>query len=326
MAVLLAGLPLTIGGATVNRLCGSGLEAVNTATAALLAGRGDLMIAGGVESMSRAPFVMAKAEEPLPRRAELVDTALGWRLVNPRMPSEYTIAMGETAEVLAREHGIGREEQDEFALESHRRAVAAQDAGAFDDELVAVATGDSTEIARDEGPRRDTTLERLSSLRPAFAADGTVTPGNSSPLNDGAAALLLATDAAVERLGVDPVARIVGAATAGVDPRRMGIGPVPATRRALERAGWTLDDLALVELNEAFAAQSLAVARELPLDLERCNVLGGAIALGHPIGCSGARILTTLSHRLRAEPLGTRAAATMCIGLGQGIATLVERT
>lgn len=325
MAVLLAGLPIAIGGATVNRLCGSGLEAVNTAAAALLAGRGDVMIAGGVESMSRAPFVMAKAEEPLPRRAELVDTALGWRLVNPRMPSDYTITMGATAEVLAREYEIPREAQDELALQSHRRAVAAQDRGAFDAELVAVPTGDGVEVSRDEGPRPDTSLEKLASLAPAFAADGTVTPGNSSPLNDGAAALLLATGAAVERLGLAPIARVVGAATAGVEPQRMGIGPVPATRKALERAAWTLDDLALVELNEAFAAQTLAVLGELGLDRERCNVLGGAIALGHPIGCSGARILTTLSHRLRAEAPGTRAAATMCIGVGQGITTLVER-
>jgi 3-oxoadipyl-CoA thiolase len=325
MAVLLAGLPLAVGGATVNRLCGSGLEAVNTAAAALLAGRGEVMIAGGVESMSRAPFVMAKAEEPLPRRAELVDTALGWRLVNPALSGEYTISMGETAEVLAREYRIGREAQDQFALESHRRAVAAQDGGAFDAELVPVPTGEGTEVTRDEGPRPDTTIEKLTALRPAFAADGTVTPGNSSPLNDGAAALLLATEPAVDRLGVEPIARVVGAATAGVEPQRMGIGPVPATRKALDRAGWTVDDLALVELNEAFAAQSLAVLGELAFDRERCNVLGGAIALGHPIGCSGARILTTLSHRLRAEPSGTRAAATMCIGVGQGITTLLER-
>ena len=298
---------------------------MNTAAAALLAGRGELMIAGGVESMSRAPFVMAKAEEPLPRRAELVDTALGWRLVNPAMPSEYTIGMGETAEVLAHERQIDREEQDEFALESHRRAVAAQDDGAFDAELVPVPCGEGVELVRDEAPRPDTTLEKLAALRPAFAVDGTVTPGNSSPLNDGAAALLLASGSAVERLHLEPIARVVGAATAGVEPQRMGIGPVPATRKALERARWTLDDLALVELNEPFAAQSLAVLREPELDRARCNVHGGAIALGHPIGCSGARILTTLLHRLRAEPAGTRAAATMCIGVGQGIATLVER-
>ncbi|MGH9030624.1 MAG: thiolase family protein [Acidimicrobiia bacterium] len=327
MAVLLAGLPLSVAGATVNRLCGSGLEAVQSAAAAMLAGRGELMVAGGVESMSRAPFVMAKPDEPLPRRADLVDTSLGWRLVNPRMPDEYTVSLGQTAEVLAREFAIEREEQDELALASHRKAVAAADAGWFDPELVPVPLPgpEAGVLAGDEGPRRDTDLDRLARLQPAFAADGTVTAGNSSALNDGAAAVLLATGAALERYALDPLARVVHGSVAGVEPHRMGIGPVPAMRKALDRAGWCVDDLAVVELNEAFAAQALAVLRELPIEPNRVNPRGGAIAVGHPIGCSGARIVTTLVHQLAELPPGTRAAATMCIGVGQGIAMLVER-
>jgi acetyl-CoA acyltransferase len=324
MAVILAGLPLSVPGATVNRLCGSGLDAVNRATADLALGLGDVAMAGGVEAMSRAPFVLPRATDRLPRTQELVDTALGWRLVNPRMPVEHTISLGMTAEVLAAEYAISREEQDGFALDSHRKAVAARESGAFDRELVAVAVGD-TDVAADEGPRADTSLERLAKLKPVFAADGTVTAGNSSPLNDGAAAVLLANEEGVARHQLAPLARIVTWASAGVEPRRMGIGPAPALRLALERAGWKLDELEIVELNEAFAAQSLAVLAELGLDPARVNPLGGAIALGHPLGCSGARILTTLVHQLAGRPSGTRGAATMCIGVGQGIATLVER-
>jgi 3-oxoadipyl-CoA thiolase len=328
MALLLAGLPLGIGGATVNRLCGSGLEAINGARAELMAGNGGLAIAGGVESMTRAPFVMPKPDTAFPRDQSVFDTTIGWRLVNPRMPEEHTLSMGQTAEVLAREYEIERAQQDQFALRSHQRAVAAQQAGRFADELVEVTVkrgSTETVIAADEGPRPDATLEALAKLPPVFAADGTVTAGNSSPLNDGAAACLLATEEVVARLRLEPVARIVATATAGVEPRRMGIGPVPAMHKALQRARWSLDDLEIVELNEAFAAQSLAVLQEMPVRVERLNPLGGAIALGHPIGCSGARIMTTLVHQLKHTPRGTRAAATMCIGVGQGIATLVER-
>jgi acetyl-CoA acetyltransferase family protein len=323
MAVLLAGLPLAVPGATVNRLCGSGLDALNRASADLALGVGDVAVAGGVEAMSRAPFVLPRATDRLPRTQELVDSALGWRLVNPRMPEEHTVSLGMTAEVLAAEYSIGREEQDRFALQSHQRAVAAQAAGAFAGELVAVVDGER-EITVDEGPRADTSLERLAALRPVFAADGTVTAGNSSPLNDGAAALLLASERGCERLGLQPLARVVTWAAAGVEPRRMGIGPAPAMRLALERAGWKLDDVDVVELNEAFAAQSLAVIAELGLDPERTNRRGGAIALGHPLGCSGARIATTLVHQLQELGAGSKGAATMCIGVGQGIATLFE--
>jgi 3-oxoadipyl-CoA thiolase len=327
MAALLAGFPIEVGGATVNRLCGSGLEAVNQISAGLRSGIGDVAVAGGVEAMSRAPFVLPRADETLQRRQELVDTVLGWRLVNPKMPAEHTISLGATAEVLAGELGITREDQDAFALESHRRAVAAQRAGSFDAELIPVTPpGDGrAAVSADEGPRPDTTMEKLSRLRPAFVEGGTVTAGNSSSLNDGAAAVLLATEEGMAVHGLEPMARVVTWATAGVEPRRMGIGPVPALNKALGRAGWKLDDLAVVELNEAFAAQSLAVIRTVGLDLAVVNPRGGAIALGHPLGCSGARLLTTLVHQLRATPAGTRGAATMCIGVGQGIATLVER-
>jgi len=324
MAVLLAGLPLSVPGATVNRLCGSGLDAINRAAADLALGHGDVAVAGGVEAMSRAPFVLPRANDRLPRSQELVDTALGWRLVNPRMPAEHSISLGMTAEVLATEYGISREAQDRFAVTSHERAVAAQGAGRFDGELVAVSLADGGAIDADEGPRPDSTVERLAKLRPVFATDGTVTAGNSSPLNDGAAALLLATRAGCERHGVTPLARVVTWASAGVEPHRMGIGPVPALRLALDRAGWTLSDLDVIELNEAFAAQSLAVIGELDLDIDRVNPLGGAIALGHPLGCSGARIATTLVHQLHERGVGSRGAATMCIGVGQGIATLLE--
>jgi acetyl-CoA acyltransferase len=324
MAVILAGLPLSVPGATVNRLCGSGLDAVNRAAADLALGHGEVAVAGGVEAMSRAPFVLPRAADRLPRTQELVDTALGWRMINPKMPAEHTISLGMTAEVLAAEYGISREAQDAFALDSHRKAVAAQEAGRFGAELVPVPVGE-TEVVADEGPRADTSLERLAKLKPVFAADGTVTAGNSSPLNDGAAAVLLANDDGLVRHGLTPLARIETWAAAGVEPRRMGIGPAPAMRLALERAGWKLDEVEVVELNEAFAAQSLAVVAELGLDEARVNPLGGAIALGHPLGCSGARILTTLVHQLASRPSGARGAATMCIGVGQGIATLVER-
>jgi acetyl-CoA acyltransferase len=323
MAVLLAGLPVGVPGATVNRLCGSGLDALNRAAADLALGLGEVAVAGGVEAMSRAPFVLPRATDRLPRTQELVDSALGWRLVNPCMPEEHTISLGMTAEVLAAEFSISREEQDRFALQSHQRAVAAQSAGSFASELIAVHDGDR-EIGVDEGPRADSTLERLAALRPVFAADGTVTAGNSSPLNDGAAALLLASERGCARLGLRPLARVVTWAASGVEPRRMGIGPAPAMRLALERAGWKLDDVDVVELNEAFAAQSLAVIAELGLDQGRTNPRGGAIALGHPLGCSGARIATTLVHQLRELGAGSKGAATMCIGVGQGIATLFE--
>jgi acetyl-CoA acyltransferase len=327
MSWLLAGLPIEVGGSTINRLCGSGLDAVNQATAGLRSRIGDVAIAGGVEAMSRAPFVLPRADERLQRKQELFDTVLGWRLVNPKMPAEQTIPMGATAEVLAGELNISREDQDRFALESHSRAVAAQQRGAFDDELVPVTPpGDKAEpVTADEGPRADTTLEKLGKLRPAFAEGGTVTAGNSSSLNDGAAAVLLATEDGMAAQGLEPLARVVTWATAGVEPRRMGIGPVPALNKALSRANWKLEDLAVVELNEAFAAQSLAVIRTLGLDLTLVNPRGGAIALGHPLGCSGARLLATLVHQLKGMPVGTRGAATMCIGVGQGIATLVER-
>jgi len=329
MALLLAGLPVEVPGVTVNRLCGSGLEAVNSAYRQIRAEEADLLIAGGSESMTRAPFVMAKAAAPFDRNAEIYDTSIGWRFVNPRMKEMYgSEAMGETAEIVGRDHGVTRAEQDEFALESHRRAVAAREEGRFKAEIVPVEVpqrrGDPVVVDQDEPPRPDTTIEKLSKLRPAFEEDGTVTAGNSSGLNDGAAAVLLASVEALERNGWEPMARVVTSAAAGVEPRRMGVGPVYATRKALARAGLELADIDLIELNEAFAAQSLACIKELGLDPQLTNVNGGAIALGHPLGCSGARILTTLVHEMdrREARYGL---ATMCIGVGQGIATIVER-
>jgi 3-oxoadipyl-CoA thiolase len=323
MALLLAGLPQSVPGVTLNRLCASGLEAVNQAFRAARCGDGDLFIAGGVECMSRAPYALPRA---LPRagNATMYDTSLGWRFPNPRMEALFPLeAMGATAENLVDRYGISREDQDAFALRSHQRAVAAQDAGAFDRELLPVPVARGEPVARDEGPRRDTSLDKLARLDPAFRPGGTVTAGNSSGLNDGAAALLvLGADRAAD-LGLKPLARILSCAAAGVDPRVMGVGPVPATRRALERAGLFLGDVDLVELNEAFAAQALAVVRELGLDLDRVNVNGGAIALGHPLGCSGARVLVTLVHALRARGGGV-GLATLCVGVGQGVATLVE--
>ena len=329
MASLLAGLPVEIPGATVNRLCASGLEAVNQAGRALKTGEGDVLLAGGVESMSRSPLVTLKPERSFPRgNVELVDSTLGWRFVNPRMEERYsTEAMGETAENVAERYEVSREDQDAFAVESHRRAVAATEAGRFDDELVTVEVaqpkGDPVTVHADEGPRPDTSVERLARLRPAFREGGTVTPGNSSSLNDGAACLLLASDEGLERLGRRPMARVVSSGVAGVDPAYMGVGPVPATRQALERAGLTVDDLDLVELNEAFAAQVLPCMRELGIPHEKLNVNGGAIALGHPLGSSGARMLTTLCHELRRRG-GRYGLATMCIGVGQGMAVVVE--
>jgi 3-oxoadipyl-CoA thiolase len=327
MAALLAGYPEAIPAATVNRLCGSGLEAVAQAARAIAAGEAHLLVAGGVESMSRAPLAMARPERAWPRgNATLYDTALGWRWTNPRLEAlGHTDSLGQTAENLAAEGGISREAQDRFALRSHRSAVAAQDAGAFEGELVPVEVKGG-KVTADECPRRDTTLERLARLEPAFAKGGTVTAGNSSPLNDGAAAVLVASEGWARAHGLRPLARIRASAVAGVPPRVMGIGPVPAARKALERARLRFGDLDVIELNEAFAAQSLAVLAgwELPADDARVNPDGGAIALGHPLGCSGARILTTLVHSLRrrGKALGL---AAMCIGVGQGIAMVVER-
>jgi 3-oxoadipyl-CoA thiolase len=325
MAALLAGLPVETAGSTVNRLCGSSLEAVANVFHAVRAGEGDVLIAGGSESMSRAPWVMMKPDRAFPAgNREVFDTTLGWRMTNPRLAAlHYPYSMGETAENLAERYAIGRADQDAFALESHRRAVRAAEAGWFADELVAVETPTGV-VARDEGPRPDTSLEKLARLAPAFRPGGTVTAGNASSINDGAAALLIMSGREVLRRGLTPLARLVSTAVAGVDPAVMGIGPVPATAKALERAGWTLADVDLVELNEAFAAQSLAVLRELPIARERLNVHGGAIALGHPLGASGARILTTLLHAMRRHGV-RRGLATMCLGVGQGIAVLVER-
>ncbi|MFE2216347.1 thiolase family protein [Streptomyces canus] len=323
MAVLLAGLPHTVPGYTVNRLCASGLTAVASAAQSIRAGEAELVVAGGVESMTRAPWVMAKPGTPWARPGEVHDTSLGWRFTNPRFPATTTLSMGETAEEVAALDGISRLEADAFALRSHRRAVAARMAGRFAAEIVPVPVADG-EMTEDEGPRPTTTLEKLSSLRTAFRRDGIVTAGNSSPLSDGAAALVVASGAAVERHGLTPRARVVTAASAGVEPHLMGLGPVPATARALERAGWAAEDLDSIELNEAFAAQALAVMHRLKLDPDRVNADGGAIALGHPLGCSGARILLTLLGRLEREG-GRRGLATLCVGVGQGVAMLVER-
>jgi len=328
MAALLADLPVTVPGQTINRLCGSGLQAVNSAAHAILAGEGDLFVAGGVESMSRAPFVMMKAEEAFPRGAPRIeDSVLGWRFVNQRFPDEYTIALGQTAEVVAADYGITRGEQDEFAAESQRRAAAAMDGGLFDAEIVGVSIagpkGQTSMFVRDEHPRPDSTVEKLARLRPAFRENGSVTAGNSSGLNDGAAALVVVSSDRAKQEGWKPLAKIVSSAVSGVEPHRMGLGPIPASRLALKRAGLNTTDLDLVELNEAFAAQALPCIRELSLDPAIVNVNGGAIALGHPLGCSGARILTTLVHALRRRGGGV-GLATMCIGVGQGIATVVE--
>jgi 3-oxoadipyl-CoA thiolase len=320
MAVLLAGFPVEIPGTTVNRLCGSSMQAVNSAAQAIAWGDGDVMIAGGVESMTRAPFVQLKSEKPYERPAQLWDTTIGWRMINARMKELYPpISLGETAEKVAEQYGITREEQDRFAFESQQRTKAALQRRAFDDEIVPVG-----EVSVDEHPRPDTTLEALAKLKPAFKKDGTVTAGNSSGINDGASALLLCEAQAARRLGLKPLARIVSSGAAGVHPDVMGLGPIPASRKALERAGLRMSDIDLVEINEAFAAQSLACLRDLEIDPAKANVNGGAIALGHPLGASGARIATTLLHELRRRG-GRYGLATMCIGVGQGITTIFER-
>ena len=331
MSLLLAGLPITVPGSTVNRLCASGLDAVVQAGRAVMVGEADLVLAGGVESMTRAPWVMAKPESLPPRGVpELVDSSFGWRFVNPKLGALHPpLAMGETAENLVDKYDITREEQDAFALRSHQRAVAAWNAGAFDAEVVDVAIegrkGAVTVFNRDEGPRSDTSLETLAKLRPVFRTGGTVTAGNASSLNDGAAAVLVASADAVRRYDLQPVARVVASGVVGVDPSIMGIGPVDATLKALSRAGWDAGDLDTVELNEAFAAQSLAVLRELPIDPDRVNPQGGAIAIGHPLGSTGARLVTTLLHRMRREPSLRRGLVSLCIGVGQGQSLLVER-
>ncbi len=328
MASLLAGYPIAVAGQTINRLCGSGLQAVNSAQQAIAAGAGDVFVAGGVESMSRAPYVMLKPEDGFARGAPAVaDTVLGWRFPNPSFPASYTIALGETAEVVAERYGVTREAQDAFALRSQQNAAAAMEACRFAAEITPVSIpqrrGEPVIVDRDEHPRPETTLEALSKLRPAFRRDGTVTAGNSSGLNDGAAALLVVSEESITPMGLEPRARIVATAVAGVEPDAMGMGPVPATRKALQRAGIRAADLKLVEINEAFAAQSIPCVEQLELDPEIVNVNGGAIALGHPLGASGARILTTLVHELQRRG-GGYGVASMCIGVGQGIATVVE--
>ena len=321
MALLLAGLPDSVPGVTVNRLCASGLSAIVSACHAIAAGEGDLYIAGGVESMSRAPFVFGKPEHGFPRGDRTVyDTTLGWRFPNPRLEEMFPLeSMGETGENVAERYGVSREEQDAFGLQSQRRWAAANEAGRFADELVPVA-----DAMRDEHPRPDTDEQKLAALKPVFRAGGTVTAGNSAGINDGAAALVIASEEKARDLGAEPLGSFLGAAVAGVDPRVMGIGPIPAVRKALERAGVKVSDLDLVELNEAFASQSLVVIRELGLDPEKVNVNGGAIALGHPLGMSGARLVVTLLHELRRRG-GRYGLATLCVGVGQGQAALFER-
>jgi 3-oxoadipyl-CoA thiolase len=329
-ASLLAGLPYTIPGATVNRLCGSGLEAINQAGRAVETDHGDLFVAGGVESMTRGPWVMGKPANSFQRGdVTLYDSSLGWRFPNKRMGELYSlINNGETAENVAEKYHINRQDQDEFALGSHSKALKAQEEGRLKDEIMPFEihqrNGAPIVLTKDEGPRADTSLEKLAALQPSFKTGGTVTAGNSSPLSDGAAALLVTTPQKAEQLKLKPMVRIVASATAGVHPNYMGIGPIPATQKALKRAGLSIDQIDLVELNEAFASQVLACARELGIDLKKLNVNGGAIALGHPLGCSGARIMTTLIHEMKKR--GSRyGLATMCIGVGQGIATIVER-
>ena len=328
MALLRAGLPVEVPGQTVNRLCGSGMQAVLSAAQAIAAGQGDVFVAGGVESMSRAPYVMLKPSAAYARgHPEVADTVLGWRFPNPAFTPEWTIGLGETAEVVAQEFGVTREAQDAFAAESQQKAEAAIASGAFDAEIVPVSVpqrkGEPVVVDRDEHPRPGTTAESLTRLRPVFRKDGTVTAGNSSGINDGAAALLVVSAERGKALGLEPMVRVVSGAVAGVEPHRMGIGPVPATRKAFARTGWSADDIELAELNEAFAAQALPCVEQLELDPGVVNPNGGAIALGHPVGCSGARILVTLVHAMRARG-ARRGLASMCIGVGQGIATLVE--
>lgn len=331
MALLLAGLPYDVPAVTVNRLCGSGLEAVNDAARMIALGDAEVAIAGGVESMTRAPYSMPKSEEAFSRQPQpIYDTTLGWRYPNPKLAERFELlGMGETAENVAKKFGITRQEQDEFALSSHKKAAEAWERGLFAGELapmeVAEKKGPPSKVERDESVRPDTTLEKLAKLPPAFREGGSVTAGNSSPLNDGASAVLLASEDAVKELALTPVLRVVAAATAGVDPNYMGEGPIPATKKALAKAGLRAPNVDLIELNEAFAAQSIACIRGLSLDPARVNVRGGAIALGHPIGASGARIVTTLMHAMKANDKARIGLATLCIGVGQGIATLFEK-
>jgi 3-oxoadipyl-CoA thiolase len=335
MAVLAAGFPDTVPGTTLNRLCGSGLQAVNSAAQAIASGCGDVFIAGGVESMTRAPYVMPKPDAEFARAPQLYDTTLGARMYNPRLTERGypPLSMGETAENVAERYRISRREQDEFALASQQKTGSAQRSGAFDAELIGVPVANGkarkgeppTIVSVDEHPRPDVTLEQLAKLKPAFREGGTVTAGNSSGINDGSAGVVLMSRDEAKRRGLEPMARIVTSAVAGVDPNCMGLGPIPSSQKALSRAGYRIDDIDLIELNEAFAAQSIACVRELEIPIERVNVNGGAIALGHPLGCSGARILVTLLHAMQARG-AKRGLATMCIGVGQGIATIVERT
>jgi 3-oxoadipyl-CoA thiolase len=330
LAALIAGLPVEVPGQTVNRLCGSGLQAIVSATHAIRSDEGDCFIAGGVESMTRAPWVTLRPDEPFARSVpETADSTIGWRFTNPALPQEWTISMGQTAEVVAERYHISREDQDAFALESQRRVADAISHGRFDAELVPVTAprrgGQPIRIDRDEHPRPEVSMDSLRKLRPAFRDDGTVTAGSSSGINDGAAALLVMSERAAAEAGYKPMARIVSTAVAGVAPDVMGIGPVPAVRLALRRAGLTIEDIDLIELNEAFASQALACMRELNIPADRVNVNGGAIALGHPLGASGARIVTTLVHEMRRRNV-RRGLATMCIGVGQGIAIILERT
>lgn len=333
MVVLLASLPVEVSGVTVNRLCGSGLQAVISAAQALAGGWGDVMVAGGSESMTRAPYVMTKPERAFPAGPpEVVDTVLGWRLVNPMIQETYPpITLGMTAEVVAERYQISRAAQDAFALSSHQKALAAQASGRFKEEIESIEAPVDyrrrahIEISVDEGPRPDTSLGALAALPPVFKPDGTVTAGNSSPMNDGAAAVLLATEEGLQTHGLTPVARLVSSAAAGVHPDVMGIGPVPATEKALHRAGLRIGDIDLAEINEAFASQAIASMQMLEVDPDRVNVNGGAIALGHPLGASGARLITTLVHELIKRE-GRFGLATMCIGVGQGVSAVVERT
>jgi 3-oxoadipyl-CoA thiolase len=325
MALLLAGLPVEVPGQTVNRLCGSGLQAAASAAQAIKAGEGEVFIAGGVENMTRAPYVMLKSGEAWSRKVpETADTTVGWRFTNPRLKKEWTIALGETAEVVAERYKITRAEQDAFAVESQRRAEAALKACVFTDELVGVPLPDGSTFAKDEYPRAGVTLDSVAKLKPAFRRDGTVTAATSSGINDGAAALLLTGEDGGGRGRLHPLARVVATAVAGVDPSCMGLGPIPATHKVLKRAKMTIDQIDLIELNEAFAAQAIACIRELELDPAKVNIYGGAIALGHPLGATGARLLTTLVHAL-GRTHGRYGLATMCIGVGQGIAMIVER-
>lgn len=329
MALLMAGLPITIGGVTVNRLCASGLQAIMDASRAIMLGEADIYIAGGVESMTRAPFVMGKSDQPFGRKAEVYDTSIGWRFTNPKLAKQYyPYAMGETAENVAEQYKISREEQDKFAHESQQKYQEAHEQGKFKDEILPVEIprrkADPIIFDKDEHPRLSS-LEKLSSLKPAFKKDGTVTAGNASGINDGAAAVIVASEEAVKKYNLTPLGRVVSMGVAGVDPSVMGIGPVPATQKALQRAGLVVKDLDLIELNEAFAAQSIVCIRDLDLDDSKINVNGGSIAIGHPLGCSGTRISTTLLHEMKKRQNVRYGLATMCIGVGQGAAIIYEK-